>query len=179
MSSLDLRRFLRIGILLAAAGLGGCLRPLYGPTASGERMDDVLASIQVAPIAAPFGQESLGHYLRSELVFDLDGSGRPPPKLYNLEVQVSERSQSPLVDTETGRADSATLFGEADYTLTSRDGSRVIAKGRVSGSATYDRSTQRFAAVRAARDAEIRLSKLLSEQIKTRLAAGFVSRAPL
>jgi hypothetical protein len=104
---------------------------------------------------------------------------RPPPKLYKLEVQISERSQSPLVDTETGRADSATLFGEADYTLTSLDGSRVIAKGRASGSATYDRSTQRFAAVRAARDAEIRLSKLLSEQIRTRLAARFVSGAPL
>src|SRR5918993_1398575 len=104
MSSVDLRRLGRVGVLFAAASLGGCLRPLYGPTASGERTDDVLASIEVAPIAAPFGQEPLGHYLRSELVFDLDGSGRPAPKLYKLEVQVSERSQSPLVDTETGRA---------------------------------------------------------------------------
>lgn len=179
MWSPDLRVALRIGLLLAAAGVGGCLRPLYGPTASGERVDDVLAAIEVAAIATPIGQEPLSHHLRSELVFDLDGSGRPPPKRYRLEVQVSERSQSPIVDTETGRADSATLFGEADYTLTTLDGSRVIAKGRASGSATYDRSPQRFAAVRAAREAEIRLSKLLSEQIKTRLAARFASGTPL
>lgn len=179
MSLPDLRRMRLIGVLFAAATLGGCLRPLYGPTASGERVDDVLAAIQVESIATPLGQEPLSHYLRSELIFDLDGSGRPPPKRYKLEIQVSERSQSPIVDTETGRADSATLFGDADYTLSTLDGTRVIAKGRASGSATYDRSPQRFAAVRAARDAEIRLSKVLSEQIKTRLAARLSTGAPL
>jgi LPS-assembly lipoprotein len=91
---------------------------------------------------------------------------------------VSERSQSPLVDTETGRADSATLFGEADYTLSTLDGSRVIAKGRASGSppTTAPPALRRHP---RRRDAEIRLSKLLSEQIKTRLAARFVSGAPL
>ena len=37
--------------------------------------------------------------------------------------------------------------------------------------ATYDRSIQRFASQRAARDAEIRLSKVLADQIKTRIAS--------
>ena len=179
MSSPD-RPILRLAAVLAvAAVLSGCLRPLYGPTASGARVDDVLAAIQVSTVSTPVGQEQLGHQLRSELVFDLDGSGQPPPKRYKLEVAVTERSTSPIVDTETGRADSATLVGDADYTLSTLDGGQVIAKGRASGTATYDRNTQRFANIRAAREAEIRLSKLLSEQIRTRLAARFVSGAPL
>jgi LPS-assembly lipoprotein len=37
--------------------------------------------------------------------------------------------------------------------------------------ASYDRSSQRFANIRAARDAEIRDTRVLAEQIKTRLAA--------
>ena len=179
MSLPDLRRALRLAAALATLGLAGCLRPLYGPTASGERVDDVLAAIQVGAVAAPIGQEQLGHQLRSELVFDLDGSGQPPPKRFKLEIAVSERSTSPVVDTETGRADSATLIGDADYTLSTLDGGQVIAKGRASGTATYDRTPQRFANIRAAREAEIRLSKLLSEQIRTRLAARLAAGVKL
>jgi hypothetical protein len=42
-------------------------------------------------------------------------------------------------------------------------------RSRPSTSPTYDRSVQRFASVRAAREAEIRLAKVLADQIKTRM----------
>jgi LPS-assembly lipoprotein len=45
------------------------------------------------------------------------------------------------------------------------------------GSASYDRFPQRFASVRAARDAEIRVAKLLADQIRTRVAAHLATRA--
>jgi LPS-assembly lipoprotein len=45
-----------------------------------------------------------------------------------------------------------------------------VTTGKVVGSASYERSPQRFAVVRAQRDAEIRLAKLLSEQIRNKLA---------
>ena len=51
----------------------------------------------------------------------------------------------------------------------------VVTGGSATGTATYDRGVQRFATVRAERDAEIRLAKTLAEQIKTRLAAGFAT----
>jgi LPS-assembly lipoprotein len=38
--------------------------------------------------------------------------------------------------------------------------------------ASYDRTSQRFANIRAARDAEIRDAKVLADQIKTRLAVA-------
>ncbi|HEX8417399.1 MAG TPA: hypothetical protein VF641_07315, partial [Methylobacterium sp.] len=62
--------------------LSACFRPLYGPTASGEPMAALLASVQVDEIAMAQGQERIGHYLRSELIFDLDGSGQPSPKRF-------------------------------------------------------------------------------------------------
>jgi LPS-assembly lipoprotein len=70
----------------------------------------------------------------------------------------------------SGRAAAATLVANATYTLTALDG-RPITTGGASASASYDRYIQRFANVRASRDAEIRIARLLAEQIKTRLSA--------
>ena len=157
-----------LGLSLAA-----CFRPLYGPTASGERLDAVLAAIEVDPLQVPVSQERIAHYLRSELMFDLNGSGQPAPKRYKLQLAFADRIQSPIVDTATGRAQSATLVGDVSYTLL--DGDRVVTRGKATASATYDRVSQRFATVRAGRDAEIRLAKELAEQIKTRLAAALTA----
>jgi LPS-assembly lipoprotein len=173
MSLLDLagHTATRIAVLGLSLGLAGCLRPLYGPTASGQRMQDVLASIQVEPVLTRPLQERIGHYLRSELTFDLDGSGTPAPKRYRLTLAISESVQSPIVDTVTGRAVSATLSATATYSLLTLDGKVVVPPTNTTASASYDRSVQRFAAVRAARDANIRVARVLADQIRTRLAS--------
>jgi LPS-assembly lipoprotein len=173
MSSPDRARRRTLGLAATAAlalALGGCLRPLYGPTASGERLQDLLASIEVAEPITNVLQERLGHYVRSELVFMLDGSGQPKPKRYRLTLNLNQSIQSAIVDFVTGRAESATTVGRATYTLYTGDG-RVVTTGTATASATFDRTPQRFATVRAARDAEIRLGTQLAEQIKTRIAA--------
>jgi LPS-assembly lipoprotein len=157
-----------------ALGVSACFRPLYGPTASGASLQEVLAAIQVEPIVAPSGQERVTHYLRSELVYDLDGSGQARPKQYKLTIAVAQELATPIVDAVTGRAQAANLIARASYTLTTLDGSRKLADGVATASASYDRNVQRFATVRAARDAEMRVAKLLSEQIKTRLAGVLV-----
>ncbi|MFE1597555.1 LPS assembly lipoprotein LptE [Methylobacterium sp. ID0610] len=162
------RLALAAGLML---GLSACFRPLYGPTPSGAPLSAVLASIQVDQATTPQGQERLGHYLRSELVFDLDGSGQPSEKRYRLELAVSETVQTPIVSSVTARAESATLYGTATYKVVPLDGSRSVTDGTATGLVTYDRSVQRFASLRAAREAEIRLAKLLADQIKARVAA--------
>ena len=156
--------------------LAGCFTPLYGPTASGERLDAVLAAIEVDPVETPAAFDRLSHYLRSELVFDLNGSGEAVPKRYKLAVAYAQQVTSPIIDAATGRAQSATVLGEATYTLLTLDG-KVVTSGKAFGNATYDRSQQRFATVRAARDADIRLAKVLSEQIRTRVAAALATGA--
>ncbi len=177
MSSPRARPALRLGLMaILALPLAACLQPLYGPTASGVPLRETLAAIEVAPVAVGSNEQALSHYLRSELVFDLDGSGQPRPKQYRLTVAVRTSLQSPIVDTTFGRSNASTLLGTAEYTLTPLAGGAPLAVGEVIGSASFERSPQRFAVVRAQRDAEIRLAKLLSEQIRNRLALTLRAR---
>jgi LPS-assembly lipoprotein len=177
MSSLKSRRRLLQGLAgaLLLVGPTACFRPLYGPTATGAPLQDQLAAIEVAMIETPQGQERLGHYLRSELMFELDGSGQPRPKRYRLTISATETVQGTTVDVTTGRANSATLNGAATFTLTTLDGTRIFLRGTARGTATYFRDEQRFANVRAARDADIRVAKLIAEDIKMRIAALFAT----
>lgn len=160
-----------VGIAALALNLSACFRPLYGPTASGESLPVLLAGIQVDDIAMARDQERIGHYLRSELIFALDGSGQPAPKRYRLKMQGSETVQTPIVSTTTGRAEAGTIVASIKYSLENLDGTKIVTEGVATSTATYDRSVQRFASLRAARDAEIRLASVLADQIKTRLAS--------
>ena len=172
-----LRRAARVALVSALAlNLSACFRPLYGPTAAGEPMAALLAAVQVDDVLMAQGQERLGHYLRSELIFDLDGSGQSAPKRYRLKMQGSETVQTPIVSSLTGRAEAGTIVGTIKYALEDLSGTKIISEGVATSTATYDRSIQRFASLRAARDAEIRLAKVLAEQIKTRIASVLVTK---
>jgi LPS-assembly lipoprotein len=177
MSSLETRRRLLQGLagVLLLVGPTACFRPLYGPTATGAPLQEQLAAIEVAMTETPQGQERLGHYLRSELIFDLDGSGQPKPKRYKLVISATENIQGTTVDVLTGRANAAVLNGAATFKLTSLDGTRILLQGTARGSATYFRDAQRFANVRAARDADIRVAKMIAEDVKNRIAALFAT----
>jgi LPS-assembly lipoprotein len=163
------RAFVLGAIGLATLALAGCIRPLYGSAAvGGAQVQDRLAAIEVGPIA-----DRIGHYLRNELVFDLDGSGNAPAKLYRLAVTVTEGLDVTVTDYSTGRADSATLVATATYVLTEQGSNKELFSGTAVARASYDRSAQRFANLRAARNAQERAAKSLSNLIRNRLAAGF------
>jgi len=165
----------RIAVVVAAASLtAGCLRPMYAPASSATTasVQSRLAGVVVEPLP-----ERLGHYLVQELRFDLDGSGTTAQPRYRLSLTAKERLQAAVVNSATGRASSATLIVESTFTLTSIDTGATLLTGTAFGSASYDRTQQRYAAIRAARDAEIRVARNLAEQIKTRVAAYFASQA--
>lgn len=188
MSSLNLKGFsmkplackpLARFVLVAglSLGLSACFKPLYSPTASGESLQTVLAAIDVPEVEWPDSQAVMGHYLRSELIYALNGSGSNVPKRYVLKLSLTRSITAPIVDTETGRASSAIVGGTLTYVLATPDGKTIITQGSATNTTSYDRYQQRFATVRAGRDAEIRLAKVLAEQVKTRLAAT-LSAAP-
>jgi LPS-assembly lipoprotein len=161
---------------LLLVGPTACFRPLYGPTASGAPLGEVLAQIQVDMPEGPQGQERLGHYLRSELIFDLDGSGESgTTKRYKLSISTSETVQGTTVDVVSGRANTALLNGAANFKLTSLDGKITMLAGISRASATYYRDEQRFSNVRAARDADIRVARTIADDLKQRLAAFFAT----
>ncbi|MDP8917352.1 MAG: LPS assembly lipoprotein LptE, partial [Pseudomonadota bacterium] len=118
-----------------------------------------------------------GHYLRSELIYALNGSGSATPKRYRLNLALRQSQSSPVVNSQIGTASSIILGGTLTYTLTSLDGSTVITQGTATSTTSFDRFPQRFANIRANRDAEIRLAKTLAEQVRTRLSATLATRS--
>ena len=171
MSLFDRRRLVIALVGLALAGaLPGCIQPLYAP------IDGVDVAAELRAVAIEPVPERLGHYLHNELVLAFDGTGGGAPVKYTLLVSAKERLLTPLVDTFSGRADSAAVAVDAEYKLVPLGGGAPIASGVAQSNASYDRSSQRFANIRAARDAEIRLAKALADQIRTRVAAALVAR---
>ena len=161
-----------LAVIALAFTTAGCLRPMYGPSATATpSVQTRLAGIAVEPLP-----ERLGHYLVQELRYELDGSGGTTQPRYRLTLTANERLQAAIVNSLTGRATSATLVVDATFTLTPIDGGGTIVAGTAFASASYDRTQQRYAAIRAARDAEIRIARTLAEQIKTRIAAHFATQ---
>lgn len=158
---------------LAALSLAGCIRPMYGPasvasgTAGGE-----LAAIDVEPI-----KNRLGHYLTEDLRFALHGGNPASQWRYKLNVTITRSVVTPIIDTSTGRADVATTRGDAFFQLRAYEGGPVLYEGRATGSASFDRLTQRYAGMRAGVDSEKRIAETLADQIRTRLAAYFASKS--
>lgn len=176
MSSSDrrvspMRRWLLIGALTMP--LSACMRPMYATVASGPNTTPKqLAAVDIAPI-----KERFGHYLTEDLRFAFHGGDPAPDFKYRLEVTVTRSVVTPIIDTATGRADVATMRAEAYFRLLPYEGGDVLVDGRATGSASYDRLTQRYAGVRAGIDSEKRVAETLAEQIQTRIAAYFSAKS--
>lgn len=168
-------------VVIAAAALSGCFRPLHGVAQDGTRVQDKLAAIEVATIN-PGNHDSprLAYYTQSELTYRLSGGApgrgdKSAPHLFKLETTVRESVTSTIVNTTTGNAEAALLRGEADFRLLPAAGGEPVYSGQAVASSAYDRTPQRFASLRAARDAQIRVSAALADQIHTRIAAQFAA----
>jgi LPS-assembly lipoprotein len=160
-----------VSALALAIGLAGCFQPLYSEAAHPGLVDDVRA-IEVAPI-----KDRIGHYLADNLTTDLNGTGQTPPPKYRLTVTVSTGTVTPTVNSLTNVATSATVTGEAEFTLNKVDGGAQVLTGKAVAAAAYDRSQQRYNDLRAQRDAEIRLARALSDEISQRVASGLAGKS--
>jgi LPS-assembly lipoprotein len=158
---------LGLALGLAALGLSGCIEPMYGPLSSNPELPAQLASIEVAPIP-----DRMGHYVRNELIFDLNGTGASFAPRYRLDVKLGEQVRTPIVDTVTGRATSASVVIKAEYRLLTIPDGAIVTEGTAMSLASYDRFSNRIANVRAARDAEIRDARVVADSIRTRLAVA-------
>jgi LPS-assembly lipoprotein len=177
MSSSEAARSRRIVLavaLMAAALAGGCFQPLYSDyTAStvGGSVKTALRGIEIPEIKG-----LIGHYFRNELVFELDGGGDPDArKTLKLEASTAESVEVVTVDYAYGRADSAVLTATVTWKLTEQGTGKVVSSGTNSVRVPYERSSQRFATVRAARDAQVRAAKNLAAIVKGQIAADLTS----
>lgn len=168
------RRSLLAAALMVAALAGGCFQPLYSDyTAStvGGSVKTALRGIEIPEIKG-----LIGHYFRNELVFELDGSGDADgPRSSKLQAAIAESVEIVTVDYANGRADSAVLVATATWTLTQNGTGKILASGTNSVRVPYERSSQRFATVRAARDAQVRAAKNLATIVRGQIAADITS----
>jgi LPS-assembly lipoprotein len=168
--------------LVLAAGLAGCsdgsgLRPLYAGGASGP-VATSLAAIDVVPVEGRVGQ-----VVQNELMFAVNSArnanpGAPPQ--YRLEITVLEGNQAAIVDPFSGRPEVVSLTLTANYVLRAAGAapsSPPLKRGSTFARASYNASLQRFANIRAQRDAEDRAAKVLSDQIRTQVAGFFAARS--
>ncbi len=161
-----------LAVLLMASSVSGCIHPLYAPPeAATGNVAANLRAIAVEPIP-----DRIGHYLGNELVFAFNGTGSQVQTRYRLLVGLRQAVQTPLIDTVTGHASAGDLVVYADYRLIPFEGGDPITSGTAMAVASYDRTSLRFANLRAARDAEIRNARTLAEQIHTRIAAAFAAK---
>jgi LPS-assembly lipoprotein len=166
----------RAGIMRILAALtiplaaGGCFQPLYGEAAH-PGLVEAMRAIEVTPIP-----ERFGHYLTSDLITDLNGTGSTPEPKYRLKVTLTQSTLTPTIESQTNAADAATITATAVYALTPAAGGASAASGVATSSAVYDRTVQRYANLRAQRDVEIRLSRALAAEIELRLAAQLAAK---
>lgn len=162
--------FPRIGMAVwVTISLSGCFQPLYG--SFGGHLNEELQAIAVDPIP-----DRIGHYLGNELIFAFNGTGSETVPKYRLIVTVSQAVSAPVVDSFSARASAATVSVQANYRLVPSGGGAAITVGVATSLSSYDRTAQRFANLRAARDAEIRNAKTLADQIRIRIAAALSTK---
>jgi LPS-assembly lipoprotein len=165
-------RYCSVAILLSL-GLAGCFRPLYGAQEYG----GLAVQKGLSGIKIELDGERLAHYLRNELEFGLRGGDPSMATItHRLVIRADQRTAAVIVDRLQGTAESGYMTLTAKYLLYPLNAPRPETEGDATVVVSYDRSQQRFATLRAARDAEIQGARQLADQIKTRIAGHLASK---
>lgn len=160
-----------LGSSMAAGSLVSACKPLYGPTASGAALKDVMAGIEINTIPGRVGQR-----VRNELIFDTTRGGYAAEAQYQLNISVREAVQNILVES-TGDARGQLYILDAKFKLVHLADKRIVLEGKSTARAAFDRFDPIFANVRARIDAENRAADTIAEGIRTRIAAHLSSSA--
>lgn len=164
-----LKASLRLFSLLALAGsLSACFQPVHGTRLGNSSVSAELAQVSIAPIDGGY----LGYALKTELEFLFGNGAIASNPRYVLTVKAAQSKSSTIIDVAASRPQSVAVQAEAIYELRDTKNGTIRASGKTFGSANYDRSSQRFATIRAQRDAEERLGKALAERLRILVSAA-------
>jgi LPS-assembly lipoprotein len=164
-----MKKFLIAFVLL---GLSACtLEPMYG-TFGPDSRPSVGSSFSNVEISTIGGRTGIA--LRNELIFVFTGGGQPVENgRYKLDIALQESVSPTQYEQISGRPTSALQYMSATYFLTDRVTGKKLYQSRSFARTTYDQDIQRFANIRAARDAEDRAVKVLAQEIRNSLASYF------
>jgi LPS-assembly lipoprotein len=169
MKSANHMKLPAVAVLALTVALAGCqVRPLYSAGVATFSSDPStgITSVSINEVSNRYGQE-----VRNQLIFALSGgAGEPASPAYKLELGISKRIINAAdIQTQTSGENQPTAGGvvlTSNYVLSDAATGAQIAKGSRSVTASFDRSRQQFAQVRAERDAENRAARELAEVLK-------------
>jgi len=173
------RRAWLSGVLLLALAACG-FQPLYGQRSSGGApITQEFAAIRIVPIA-----ERTGQMLYNELRDRLNPTGKPADPRYILEIELIETRQE-LAYRGDETATRANLHLTAHYQLRravsqSTNGAgndEVVTEGDTRITTSYDILESQYATLVSIDDARARSVKVLSDDIRARLATALTSQS--
>lgn len=163
---------LTIAALAASALLSGCnVRPMYGSLSGASTVVEDLEQIEVAAAT-----ERLGQQIRNELVYGFSSTVEPSTPKYRLEMTISRSVGRVGIKQVTGTPTSSVLTVTVPFQLLDIATGETLASGNSFANVSFDYSNQRFANVRAERDAEDRAAVVIAQDIRTKVAAYFSTR---
>ncbi|WP_237152944.1 LPS assembly lipoprotein LptE [Oryzibacter oryziterrae] len=164
----------RRAFVLALGGglLAACqVRPVYAPV---NGTSPTLAGL--GSIAIEVQTDRVGQVLMNELVFALrGGAALVTPARYTLHLIVTSRATDLAIETGSDLPSAKLVALTVTYTLTEVATSRAVTTGNVYQTTSYDFSSQRYANVRAERDAEDRAAKAAAADIRLRLSSALMA----
>lgn len=162
---------MRAAAVLATVGVGAALlsgcgfQPLYGPTASGEQLSDVMRAVDITTVPGRVGQN-----IRNELVFRTTGGGYADKPRYRLDIAVRESVVNTLINRE-GDAQGEIYQLYSSFKLIRLADNKIVLEGHTNARAASDKNESVFASIRAKRDGQDRAARTIAEAIRTRIAA--------
>jgi len=172
----------RLAVVIGAASLvAGCFEPLYGsrPSLNADSVHDRLGAVEIPPIPARQGTSAsrLAVAMRNALQFDLNGGAGASAPTHRLVITLGTSQISLMVDLTSGRPTAQVDSVTANYQLVEIATGKVVLRDTAVARVDTDApgSQQRFAQMRALRDAEDRAIQLTAETIRNRLASYFVA----
>ncbi|WP_350335729.1 LPS assembly lipoprotein LptE [Coralliovum pocilloporae] len=159
-------------------GLAGCqVQPLY--SSSGTSFSSVEAgttSAELASIDVEKAEDRVELETRNALIFSLTGGDAPLDRRYTLQYRVQTTIANVGFDPNLSRQTAEQVTAYASFRLYDVTTGERLFQGKSTALASYDRSNQRFANVRARRDAENRAAKEIADDIRIKLATYFAGR---
>lgn len=170
---------LLLALALIAPGLAACgadVHPLYGSFGgTGSETVTFMRHVDIAAISGRVGQQ-----VRNELVFGFYGGAGEPlsPRRWQLDITVSSTENSVGVERSRNLPSAYIEHLTATWTLTENATGKTVTSGVSFAQAAYDYSEQRFADVRAKRDAENRAATVIAGDIRNKVAVFFATHQP-
>lgn len=180
MQGFSSKRLLSLCVVGLALIASGCqVRPLYSdaaPTVGGSVGVNGSMRSKLASVSINLPGDRVTQEVRNHMIFLFaGGAGQPTSPLYSLQLGVSAKNLSLALiqnanNDKSGQPTAGLIRMTGTYVLTRTSDGQVVGKGTRIVTSNYDSPRQRFAATRAARDANNRAARELAEALNLSVA---------